>query len=149
MYMSFARCHFRAQKSPDFQGPSLPMALPLPPPPGRSEFTLVRLTGVIVNVGSDSSICVIVNVGVRLTGVIISVGVRLTGVIVNVGLRLTGVIVNVGSDSPMSLSTLGPTYWCQCQRGVRLTGVIVNVGSDSTLSLSTCSHHLNVESHSK
>jgi hypothetical protein len=63
--------------------------------------------------------------------------------------QLTGFIVNVGSESPVSLSTWGPTHRCHCQRGVRLTGVIVKVGSDSTLSLSTCSHHLNVESHSK
>ncbi len=59
------------------------------------------------------------------------------------------VFANVGSYSPVSLSTSGSTHRCHCQRGLRLTGVIVNVGSDSTLSLSTCSHHLNVESHSK
>ncbi len=35
MYMSFARCHFRAQKSLDFQGPPLPMALLMDFPPSR------------------------------------------------------------------------------------------------------------------
>jgi hypothetical protein len=51
-YMSFARCHFRAQKSLDFQGPPLPIHfVPLTtlrhPLAGQSEFTSSRWGGAL------------------------------------------------------------------------------------------------------
>jgi hypothetical protein len=43
--MSFARCHFRTQKSPDFQGPPLPMALvmDLPHQGGKEQYEVYLL----------------------------------------------------------------------------------------------------------